>query len=170
MTWLIQSDGEVELFEFVLQKIVQRNLDDSNLAMRVSGRRPILHAQTARAGLRGGFCPRSQMSAAMTRAKSKKRLIRARRMCGRRMIRNYCCCNRANAAAWTRSARHGRLALAVPIIKKNLLEACAHVVGADGVIGESEAELLRAVADTFRLPNAAARRGGMIFVVAFVAP
>ncbi len=27
-----------------------------------------------------------------------------------------------------------RLALAVPIIKKNLLDACAHVVGADGVI------------------------------------
>jgi hypothetical protein len=45
-----------------------------------------------------------------------------------------------------------RLALAVPIIKKNLLEAAARVVGADGVILESEAELLRAVADTLDCP------------------
>ena len=45
-----------------------------------------------------------------------------------------------------------RLALALPIIKKNLLEACARVVGADGVILESEAELLRAIADTLDCP------------------
>ena len=45
-----------------------------------------------------------------------------------------------------------RLALAAPIIKKNLLEACARVVGADGVIQETEAELLRAVADTLDCP------------------
>ena len=45
-----------------------------------------------------------------------------------------------------------RLALAVPIIKKNLLEACARAVGADGVILETEAELLRAVADTLDCP------------------
>jgi hypothetical protein len=50
------------------------------------------------------------------------------------------------------SAALDRLALAVPIIKKNLLEACAHVVGVDGVIVESEAELLRAVADTLDCP------------------
>jgi uncharacterized tellurite resistance protein B-like protein len=45
-----------------------------------------------------------------------------------------------------------RLALAVPVIKKNLLEACIHTVGADGVIQESEAELLRAIADTLDCP------------------
>jgi len=45
-----------------------------------------------------------------------------------------------------------RLQLAAPIIKKNVLEACAHVVGADGVILETEAELLRAVADTLDCP------------------
>ena len=45
-----------------------------------------------------------------------------------------------------------RLAQAVPIIKKNLLEACVHVVGADGVILEAEAELLRAIADTLDCP------------------
>jgi hypothetical protein len=45
-----------------------------------------------------------------------------------------------------------RLALAVPTIKRNLIEACVHTVGADGVIVESEAELLRAVADTLDCP------------------
>ena len=45
-----------------------------------------------------------------------------------------------------------RLALAVPTIKKNLIEACVYTVGADGVITESEAELLRAVADTLDCP------------------
>jgi hypothetical protein len=50
------------------------------------------------------------------------------------------------------SAALDRLTLAVPIIKRNLLEACARVVGADGVILENEAELLRAVADTLDCP------------------
>jgi hypothetical protein len=45
-----------------------------------------------------------------------------------------------------------RLALAVPTIKKNLIEACVHTVGADGVMTENEAELLRAVADTLDCP------------------
>ena len=41
-----------------------------------------------------------------------------------------------------------RLASTVPRIKKNILQACVHVVGADGLIYEREAELLRAVAET----------------------
>ncbi|HSY74034.1 MAG TPA: hypothetical protein VK810_01060, partial [Dongiaceae bacterium] len=45
-----------------------------------------------------------------------------------------------------------RLAQAVPIIKKNLIEAAARVVGADGVILEAEAELLRAISDTLDCP------------------
>ena len=45
-----------------------------------------------------------------------------------------------------------RLAQASPLIKKNLLEACIHTIGTDGVILEGEAELLRAVADTLDCP------------------
>jgi hypothetical protein len=45
-----------------------------------------------------------------------------------------------------------RLVQAVSIIKKNLLEASIYVVGADGVIVEAEAELLRAIADTLDCP------------------
>ena len=45
-----------------------------------------------------------------------------------------------------------RLALAVPQIKKNILEACVRVVGADGVIQENEAELLRGIAESLDCP------------------
>jgi hypothetical protein len=45
-----------------------------------------------------------------------------------------------------------RLALAAPQIKKNLLEAAVQVVGADGEVQETEAELLRAIADTLDCP------------------
>ena len=41
---------------------------------------------------------------------------------------------------------------AAPQIKKLVLLACAETVAADGVIQESEAELLRAVADTLDCP------------------
>jgi Zn-dependent protease with chaperone function len=45
-----------------------------------------------------------------------------------------------------------RLSQAVPQIKKNVLDACAQTVAADGVIQEGEAELLRAIADTLDCP------------------
>lgn len=45
-----------------------------------------------------------------------------------------------------------RLAQSAPLVKKHVLQACAHVVGADGIIQETEAELLRGVADTLDCP------------------
>ena len=58
----------------------------------------------------------------------------------------------ANSAVNQIDAALNRLALAAPQIKKNVIEACVYVVGADGVVYESEAELLRAVADTLDCP------------------
>ena len=45
-----------------------------------------------------------------------------------------------------------RLSQAVPQIKKNVLNACAQTVAADGIIQEREAELLRAIADSLDCP------------------
>jgi hypothetical protein len=45
-----------------------------------------------------------------------------------------------------------RLSQAVPQIKKNVLNACAQTVAADGIIQEREAELLRAIADALDCP------------------
>jgi uncharacterized tellurite resistance protein B-like protein len=45
-----------------------------------------------------------------------------------------------------------RLSESVPQIKKNVLNACAETVVADGIIQEREAELLRAIADALDCP------------------
>ncbi len=59
--------------------------------------------------------------------------------------REQCDVNQIDAAL-------NRLAQAAPLIKKNLIEACARVIGADGKILEAEAELLRAISDTLDCP------------------
>jgi uncharacterized tellurite resistance protein B-like protein len=46
----------------------------------------------------------------------------------------------------------GRLVLSVPQIKKNVLNACAETVAADGLLQAAEAELLRAIADSLDCP------------------
>ncbi len=150
LTWLIQSDGEVELFEFVLQKIVQRNLatkfsDGRSAAVQFYTLKPLVPdcavVLSALANVGSDDANEIQKAfdtgAPFVRASDDSELLlQPRERCGVDQI----------------GTALDRLALAVPIIKKNLLEACAHVVGADGVIVESEAELLRAVADTLDCP------------------
>jgi hypothetical protein len=45
-----------------------------------------------------------------------------------------------------------RLAQAAPDVKKRILDACATCIAADGVVTSSEAELLRAIADSLDCP------------------
>ncbi len=150
LQWLVASDGKVELFEFVLQKVVLRHL-----APQFGGARPkpvqfytlkplvpdcavvlsaLANVGSADAGkIQNAFdagAPFLHAPAGVPLA------LLPGEQCGVEPL----------------DAALNRLALAVPIIKKNLLQACAHVVGADGVIQETEAELLRAVADTLDCP------------------
>jgi Zn-dependent protease with chaperone function len=150
LEWLVDSDGKVELFEFVLQKIVQRNL-----ASKFSGARPpavqfytlkplvpdcavILSALANVSSADDGEIKKAFAAGApYLRAPDNVPLeLLSREQCGVDAL----------------GAALDRLALAVPIIKKNLITACAHVVGADGVILETEAELLRAITDTLDCP------------------
>ncbi|HEY4417149.1 MAG TPA: M48 family metallopeptidase [Verrucomicrobiae bacterium] len=150
LNWLIQSDGEVGLFEFVLQKIVQRHLAPKFGAARMETvqfytLKPLVPdcavVLSALAHVGSGDANEIQKAfdtgAPYVRAADDSELrLQAAERCGVDQI----------------GPALDRLAQAVPIIKKNLLEACAHVVGADGIIQESEAELLRAVADTLDCP------------------
>ena len=149
LQWLIESDGKIELFEFVLQKIVLRHL----APQFDRARQPTIQFYTLKplvpdcaivlsalanvgsneaAAIQKAFA----QGAPYLRAPEGDLMLLPREQCG---------INQIDAAL-------NRLALAVPIIKKNLLEACALVVGADGVILEPEAELLRAIADTLDCP------------------
>jgi Zn-dependent protease with chaperone function len=150
LQWLIASDGKTELFEFVLQKIILHHL-----APQFGGTRPptvqyyslkplvpdcavVLSALANVSSDDAGEIQKAfDAGAPYLRAPDTGELqLLPAEQCGVDQI----------DAALT------RLAQAAPLIKKNLLEACVHVVGADGVILEAEAELLRAVADTLDCP------------------
>ena len=149
LKWLIESDRQIDLFEFVLQKILQRNL-----AAHFTPRPPaaaqyysvkallpdaqvlfsaLAHISGADAeGVRKAF----QTGAPYLRSPGGELRLLAQNECGLQHI----------------DAALNRLALAVPQIKRNVLDACVHIVGADGVIQEGEAELLRGIAETLDCP------------------
>ena len=150
LQWLVESDGKVELFEYVLQKIVLHHL----APQFGQARPPTVQYYTLKPLVPDCAVVLSALAnvGSSDAAEVQKAFNQARPICARPMMatgdllpREQCGVNQIDAAL-------NRLAQAVPIIKKNLLEACVHTVGADGVILESEAELLRAIADTLDCP------------------
>jgi len=150
LNWLIESDDKVEVFEFVLQKIVLRHLDSqfhgaTKPILQYYSIKPlapecsVVLSALAMAGSQdaGEIQKAFDAGAPYLRAPDDSELgLLPSEGCGVEQLDNAL----------------NKLALAAPIIKKNLIEACAHVVGADGVIMESEAELLRAICDTLDCP------------------
>jgi Zn-dependent protease with chaperone function len=150
LQWLVQSDGKVELFEFVLQKIILRNL-----APQFGGvRPPVVQFYTIKplvpdcvvvlsALAHVGSDDDGEIEKAFDEGAP---YLRAPGDADLNLLpKENCGVNEIDAAL-------NRLAQAVPTIKKNLIDACVHVVGADGLIQEAEAELLRAIADTLDCP------------------
>jgi len=151
---LVEADGEIDLFEYMLQKIIMRHLEPAFVGLRKSvvqyyslkgltedcavllsalahlGSPSEAEAQTAFArgaeplAYAAGLTPPDRLS------------IVPPETCGLDM---------ADKAL-------ERLSQAAPQIKKNLLNACAMTVASDGVIKEAEAELLRAIADSLDCP------------------
>ncbi|MGA9453628.1 MAG: M48 family metallopeptidase [Verrucomicrobiia bacterium] len=149
LQWLVGSDGKVELFEYVLQKIVLHHLTPQFNKTRP----PTVQFYTLKplvpdcvvllsALANVGNSDAAEVQKAFEQGAP---YLRAPDGDWGLLPREQCGVDQIDAAL-------NRLAQAVPIIKKNLLEACIHTVGTDGVIQESEAELLRAVADTLDCP------------------
>ncbi len=149
LQWLTESDGQIEIFEFVLQKIVRRHLASQSGETRPTSiqyhtLKPLVpdcsvvlsalaNVSSSNAGeIEKGF----QAGASLLRAKAAGLQLLPREKSGLEQL----------------DTALDRLALAAPQIKKNVLEACVQVVGADGLIQEREAELLRAIADTLDCP------------------
>ncbi len=149
LQWLIESDQQIDLFEFVLQKIIRRHLEPHFNKTRPPTTqyysvKPLVPdcsvVLTALANVSSGDPAEVEKAflagAPYLRSPDGDWQLLSREACGLTEI----------------DAALNRLALAVPQIKKNLIDACIHVIGADGVIQEREAELLRAIADTLDCP------------------
>ena len=150
LQWLINSDGQVALFEFVLQKIVMRNLGakfggEPRQTVQFYTLRPLVPdcVVVLSALAQVGSDDAAEVKKAFDTGVP---YLRAPDNVAIDLLPVDQCGVGALGDALD------RLGQSVPTIKKNVLEACAHVVGADGVIHEEEAELLRAVADTLDCP------------------
>jgi Zn-dependent protease with chaperone function/uncharacterized tellurite resistance protein B-like protein len=147
---LVEGDGEIDLFEYVLQKVVLRHLEPYFLQARkpviqyyslkpLAGDCAVLLSALAYLGQDepGKIDYAFQQGAQM--------LSYAAQIEHRLLPESECELAQVDDAL-------NRLCQAVPQIKKNVLNACAQTVAADGVIQEMEAELLRAIADTLDCP------------------
>ncbi len=147
---LIESDNQIDLFEYVLQKIVLRHLDPHFNGAR----KPVIQYYALKP-----LAPECAvlLSALAQLGQDDPEKIETAFQQGAQPLSyaaqaeivlvppDQCDLSRVDIAL-------NRLSQAAPQIKKNLLEACAQTVAADGVIQEMEAELVRGIADALDCP------------------
>jgi uncharacterized tellurite resistance protein B-like protein len=147
---LVESDGEIDLFEYVLQKVVLRHLEP----YFSQARKPVVQYYAIKplaadcAILLSALAYLGQDEPDKIQfafQQGAQPLSCAARVELRLLPKDECELAQVDGAL-------NRLCQAVPQIKKNVLSACAQTVAADGVIQEMEAELLRAIADTLDCP------------------
>jgi Zn-dependent protease with chaperone function len=149
LQWLIESDGQIRIFEFVLQKIVRRHLASQSGETRPAS----IQYHTLKPLVRDcsvvlsvlAHVSSSNADEVEEAFRTGALQLRARPDGLQLLPRDKCGLEQLDTAL-------DRLALAAQQIKKNLIEACVHAVGADGLIREREAELLRAIAETLDCP------------------
>jgi Zn-dependent protease with chaperone function/uncharacterized tellurite resistance protein B-like protein len=147
---LIESDNDIDLFEYVLQKIVLRHLEPQfgqtrRQVVQYYALKPLAPDCSV---LLSAMAHAGETDSAKARAAFQRgagQLSSQAQASIEFLAQDQCDLSQVDAALT-------RLNLAVPQIKKNVLDACAQTVAADGVIQEMEAELLRGVADTLDCP------------------
>jgi Zn-dependent protease with chaperone function len=147
---LVASDSKIDLFEYMLQKIVMRHLETrffptGRSVTQFYDLRPLAHDSGVllSATAYAGHHDPAQARAAF--AQGAEMLDRIARTEIPWLPPDQCELSHLDSAL-------ERFSQAVPQIKKNVLNACAQTVGADGLIQQREAELLRAVADALDCP------------------
>ena len=150
MNTLIESDRQVDLFEFMLQRIVRRHLDIHFNRHRASEDRyksaavlvdEIAVLISSLAGLSSEDSQAVEGAFAAGAAEIEpyiggKLPFKQASVCGLQQI----------------DATLGRVEHAIAPVKKVILHACGKAVVADGMIASQEAELLRAIADALDCP------------------
>lgn len=146
---IIESDGQIDLFEYMLQKIVRRNLEP-HFQTQV---KPVIQYYVIKPVLpdcvvllsalaNSGSSDPAQIQNAYSQGAQELPLSSDALKV---LDASACGIDEIDSAL-------GRLNQTTPQIKKMVLHACAETVAADGVIEENEAELLRAIADTLDCP------------------
>ena len=147
---LVEGDGQIDLFEYVLQKIVLRHLEPHFF----QARKPVIQFYSLKplaadcAVLLSALAYIGQDEPGkieLAFRQGAQPLSYAAQAPLSLLPAGACELEQVDAAL-------NRLTQAVPQIKKNVLNACAQTVAADGVIQVMEAELLRAIADTLDCP------------------
>ena len=149
LQWLIEGDGQIGISEFALQKTVRHHLASQlgeirPTSIQYHALKPLVPdcsvVPSALANVSGSNSRKIetaiQMGSLHLGAKPDGLQILPREGSGLKQL----------------DAAQDRLALSPPQIRRNMLEACVQVVGADGLIEEREVELLRAIADTLDCP------------------
>lgn len=147
---LVESDRQISLFEYMLQKMVLRHLEPYFLPAQkrvpqfyslraLAAECGVLLSATAYAGQKDP----SEAQAAFARGAEPLRHAAQTEIPF--FPQEQCDLPQIDAAL-------DRLSQAVPQIKKNLLNACVATIAADDMIHEREAELIRAIADALDCP------------------
>jgi hypothetical protein len=149
LQWLVERDDQIEIFEFVLQKIVRRHLASQSgetrpTSIRYDTLKPLMGDCSVVLSVLANVSSRNPAEIEMAFRTGALHL--GPKAGGLQLL------SRVEAGLEQLDIALDRLALAAPQIKRNLIETCVQVVGADGLIQEREAELLRAIADTLDCP------------------
>jgi uncharacterized tellurite resistance protein B-like protein len=147
MQFIIDSDEQVDLFEYALQKMVSRHLETNY----VPPRNPVVQFYALKALIReaeillsalayAGQNTQPEIEAAFRKGVDQLRLPQLRLL-----QPEACGLNEVDKAL-------EQLNMTAAPLKKAILSACAVTVAADDVIQETEAELLRAIADSLDCP------------------
>jgi hypothetical protein len=147
---LVESDSEISLFEYSLQKILLRHLE-----ARYKQARPALVQYYAAAGV----APECAvlLSALAYQGSENNAEIAAAFQCGADQLDlpvgkevSLLAAEACNLAQIDSAIT--KITQAAMPVKKQILNACAYVVASDSLVKEEEAEMLRAIADAIACP------------------
>lgn len=147
---VIESDRQVDLFEFVLLKVVMRHLEPSFLPVR----KPVVQFYSVKPLVPDSMVLLSALAylGAENLQRANSAFTRGAQSFANASGQPLSLLPREACGLGAVDAALVRFAAAAPQIKKSVLNACAQTVAADGVIHEREAELLRAIADALDCP------------------
>ena len=147
---LIESDDQTSLFEYMLQKAVLRHLEPYFLPAA----KPVtqFYALAPLAPECGLLLSAMAYAGQQDATQAYAAFLRGAQLLSHAAQTEIPFLPEAQCDLPKVDATLARLNLAVPQIKKNVLNACAETMAADGIIQESEAELLRAIADALDCP------------------